>query len=280
MNPEPMLPRIPIIYISILCILFFACSKNKAPKNAVAQVGNSVLTVDQLHSSFPVEYKHLIKKEQYLDYIKRWMDEEILYQHALDKKIDIIPDLAEKIKGLKKKIVVEHYLDLEFSDVNFKPQEAAVQQYYESHPDDFLRTEPEVRLLQLKVGGDRLAWEIHNKIKRNNFWGLIHEYSTGPKPESLKDVPFKKKQELLPCIADPAFNMRVGGTSIPIKCDDGVRIIRVAERKKSGTLKILSSVKDEIHTILVQKWQQRNLHEKIDDLKKEIYFSSNLDLVP
>ena len=77
-----------------------------------------------------------------------------------------------------------------------------------------------------------------------------------------------------------AFDIKKGGISSPQKCDDDIYIVRVIERKKAGTLKDLSDVKEEINNILVQKWHQRNLREKIDDLKKEIYFSSNLDLIP
>jgi len=264
----------------IICISLSFCAKQNEHKDAVAQVGNAVLTFQNLQNSFPREYKHLIKKEQYLDYIKRWMDEEILYQHALANKLDLNTDVADQIYALKKKIVVEYLLAREFSDVKYKPEEAALNQYFETHQDDFLRTEPEVRLLQLKVKDHKLAWAIHSKIKGGNFWGLIQKYSEGLKPESVRDIPFKKRGELNSCLAEPAFDIRVGGISSPHKCEDGVYIVRIAERKKTGTLKEYSDVKEEIHNILVQKWHQRNLSKKIDALKKEIYFSSNLELIP
>jgi len=243
-------------------------------------VGNSVLTLRQLQSSFPQEYNHLIKKEQYLDYIKRWMDEEFLYQHALELKMDLGADVTEQIYALKKKIVVEHYLTRDFTDVNYKPEEVIVKQYFEAHQDEFFRSEPEVRLLELMVNQIKFAWKIHNKIKGNNFWSLIREYSEGPRPESVGEIPFKKRGELNSCFADLAFEMRVGGISSPLKCDDDVFIVQVARRESAGTLKEFSDVKEEIHNILVQKWHQRNLREKIDNLKKEIYFSSNLELIP
>ena len=189
-------------------------------------------------------------------------------------------DVAEKIYELKKKIVVENLLALEFSDVKYQPEEVAVKQYYETHPDDFLRSELEVRLHQIKVKGNKLAWAIHSKIKGNNFWSLVQEYSEGPKPESARNISFKKRAELDPCIADLAFDMRIGGTSSPQTCEDGVYIVRVTEKKKPGTLKELSAVKEEIQNILLQKWHQRILIEKIEEIKKEIYFSSNLDLIP
>lgn len=275
MNPKKL-----IFALLTICFCLTTCSKSTQQKNAVAQVGNSVLTLNQLQGSFPQEYKHLIKKEQYLDYVKRWMDEEILYHHALEKKIDLNSEVADQIYALKKKIIVEHFLAQEFSDVNYKPEEVAVEQYFESHQDNFFRTEPEVRLQQLRVENTKMAWNIHKQIKGDNFWSLVQEYSELPTPEFARDIPFKKRGELNSCFSDLAFQIRVMGISSPRKCNDGVYLVRVTEKKIPGTLKELSDVKEEIHNVLVQKWHKRNLAEKIYDLKKEIYFFSNLDLIP
>ncbi len=266
----------------VLAFMFLGqgCERSEKPKDVVAQVNNSILTLTRLKEQFPQEYAKLIKKEQYLDFIKRWMDEEILYQDALKKKMDEDPDVQEKILELSKKIVVEAYLKKEFMDIKYEPEEAAVNHYYQTHADNFVRSETEIKVASLVVESLKLAWEVRGLVTGENFIDLVQEYSIADKLQNFDGLRFQKENDLDSCIAESAFNTRIGGTTTPIKCEDGYHLVRVVDKQNPGTTRALEDVREEIEHHLIQIWRKRNLEEKIDELKKEIYFSSNLDLLP
>jgi hypothetical protein len=274
------------ITISGVCLICFfstvitVCTKSGDTRNVVAQVGNSVLTQEELKNNFPVEYEHLITHEQYLDFIKRWIDEEVLLQAAVKRKVHLNPEIKTKIKEQRKKIIVEEFLARESKGFSYVPDEEAIQQYYESHQKEFIRRESEIKYAGIVVKSLKQAWQIREMISTGNFMAMIRAHSIGEIPESFADLPYQRMNEIDTCIYSVVFSTRIGGTTQPIRCGDNYHLVRIIDRQGPGTLKPLDEVKQEIANILINGKQKKYLDMKIQELKSDVFFTYNLDLVP
>ena len=90
--------------------LLAACKKQETRSVVLAQVGKSSLTLEDLRESFPAEFEQLIRREQYLDFIKRWIDDEAVYQQAKQAKLETDPIVARKLEKVRRKLLIEEFL--------------------------------------------------------------------------------------------------------------------------------------------------------------------------
>jgi parvulin-like peptidyl-prolyl isomerase len=270
-----------LLYIlGISLVANLSCRKSKEGKNVVAQVGGSVLTLQELQDNFPSEYRHLIRREQYLDFIQRWIDEEILLQQAMEEKLHLKSEIKRKISEQRRKVIVEEYLTSLSRNYSYAPDEEAIQQHYQEHESEFLRREPEIRYAEIVVKSLKEAWLIRKKVKENNFLSLVKNHSLGEQPNSLDELPFKKFNELDSCISSAAFSTIIGGATSPVNCGDKYHIIRIIDKQGRGTVKPLKEVTEEITNILISKGRKKYTREKIEELKSDIFLAYNLDLIP
>ncbi len=266
--------------MAVLLWLFTGCKPQPVKAKIVAQVGSAALTLEQLRGNFPKEYEHLVSKDQYLDYVKRWIDQEILYQEALSIKLNENPAIIRLISEQTKKIIVEEYLARHSMGITYTPDEPAIQQYYDVHQAEFLRQEPEIKFATISLKSLKKAWEVRELVNANNFISILNQVSLGLKPVSLQDLSFKKFDEIDACIASEAFSIRIGGISRPLKCNDVYNILRVVDKKAAGSLKDIDDVREEIANILVNVWSKKQLDQKIKELKDGMFYSYDISLVP
>lgn len=136
---------------------------------AVVQVGKSRLTLADLREMIP-SWDSLSTDEQ-AKQLKAWVDEELLYQAALDSKIDDNPDVAKAVENAKRKIITTAYLSAVNDSIKVSKEE--VHAYYESHQQDFLR--------------GRYRWT--GVIVSYPKWDIGYEYFKAKKNERFTDAP-------------------------------------------------------------------------------------------
>ena len=79
----------PLAGIGVIAVFaLMACQNKSTPAPVVlAQVDQAKLTLDEIRESFPAEYEKILPREQYLDFIQRWINDEVVYQQALKIKL-------------------------------------------------------------------------------------------------------------------------------------------------------------------------------------------------
>jgi len=269
-----------VLGILLFLVVFNSCLEPKKKDNVIAQVQSAVLSLEELENNFPAEYSNLVSKEQYLDFIKRWVDEEILLYEAEKTKLHLEPDVQRKIRESRKKIIVEEYLARESTGFSFTPDESSIRQYYESNSQSLLRKEPEFKFAVIMLPTLSDAWQLRTKVEADNFFQLQALHSVGEKTVSIENLRFKRLSELDTCYSDDVLNIRVGGTSSPIACGDRYFLVKCVDKKSAGSLRAYEDVKDEISSVLINIRHKKHLEKMINDLKSEIFFSFNPNLVP
>ena len=280
--PIPALCRSLTTLVCLGALAGFLNGCKKEPEKAVvlAQVGNSTLTLEELRESFPVEFEQLIRREQYLDFIKRWMDDEVVYQQALSAKLESDPVVGRKLAKLKRKLLIEEFLSKENAAEVFEPDEMAMNQYYEMHKEDFRRKVPEVKFAQIRVQTNKQAAELRSKAARGDFLALATANSLDPVPESYSSIAFKKQTDFPPCLSQDITGAGIGAVTLPVACPDGFYLVKVLERQDAGSLIPFAEAKEEISGILVMDRKDKLLEGRISKYKEGISVSYNLDQIP
>lgn len=153
-----------------------------------------------------------------------------------------------------------------------------VTDYYHLHLQDFKDPES-VRVSNILVRTrDRLdseakvqAKEILKLLKEGaDFSQLAQEHSQGPGAADGGDMGFVFKGQLLPEIDQEIFKLNPGQTSDLVKSDLGYHIFRV-EEKRAEEIKLLDTVKAQIHEILFKQKFEEIFSEWMGKLKKHAY---------
>ncbi|GEM_PF-2027714 len=265
----------------VLCLVSLqGCKHDKEKAAVLAQVGTSTLTLAELRESFPVEFEQFIRREQYLDFVKRWIDDEVIYQQA--QKADLAKDssVARKLAKVRRKLLIEEFLARENASEVFEPDEISMNQYYEMHKEEFRRKVPEVKFIHLRAQSSKQASDLRSKINRGDFLAIAAANSLDPAPESYASIGFKKQSEFPPCLTQDIASANVGAVTLPIACPDGFYLVKVLERQEAGSLISFAEAKEEISGILIMDRKDKLLEGRIAKYKEGLAIGYNLDQIP
>ncbi len=270
--------RMLLTAVAVFCTLL-SC-KNKSQSPVVAKVGSSVLTLDNLYKSIPPEYSDFVTREQMINYVKQWIDNEILYQEALRQKIDKEDEIKERLKRMKQDLLCAEIINRNAGSAqNIQISDGMLEQYYNENKSKFLRAKDAVRYIQIVVDDAAAAWNVRAKVTPDNFLYCASQYSKIPVPDP-RTVPYVSLDEIPPQIAKEIAVMRIGGTSNPIKTDLGYHIVRILDKQAKGSIKLLDEVREDIVNILSTKTQNAAIERMLSGLRSKMAVEVHLDVVP
>ena len=256
-----------------------ACQKAEPQGVVLAEVNGAVLTLEELRDAYPAEYEKFLPREQYLDVIQRWIDDEAVYQQALARKLDQEPEMKRKLQRLQRRMIIEEFLAREVGVAGeIEPDEGALTRYYENNKSDFLRRAPEYRYLHIRLATLKDALAVRAKVRGNNFAALSQTHSLDTAPEFL-DPPFRKTSEMPTCLHD-LLDARPGWVSNPVSCPDGVYLVRLLDRIEAGTPLPFPEVRASISARLSMQHKEKMRQSKIRQYKEGVTININIDQIP
>lgn len=268
-----------ILLIALFLSLLVGCAKKENETDVIARVGKSVLTNEDLWKRLPAEYSSFVTRKQNMEYVRRWVESEILYQEALKRKVHKLSDIQKKIKKAEKDILVAEMMDRlcrpSFQDFT----EAEIQRYYEEHRQEFVRNKQELKAIHILVPGQKKAYEVKRKIKEGNFIQLAKEYSIDPveEPSGANFIPV---DEMLPELARAAAAVSIGGTTRPVSTPKGYYILKILDKQPANTQRALEEVHGEITSRLIAGRQKDRIKNVVKKLEKEIPVEYYLERLP
>ncbi len=260
-------------------LLMVACEKSGSQPVVLAQVDDAKLTLDELREAFPAEYEKVLPREQYLDVIQRWIDDEAVYQQALKHKLDQDPQVRRKLERLRRRMLIEEFLSRELAaTTESEPDEGAMTRYYEDNKSDFLRKAPEYRYAHIRVNTLKEALALRSKVRGDNFTALARTSSLDTAPEFV-EPPFRKASEVPACLHD-VLDAHPGWLSNPVSCPDGVYLVKLLDRIEAGTPLPFQEVRAAISARLSMQHQEKMRESKIRQYKEGASISLNVDQIP
>ncbi len=269
-----------ISFVALFIVVCVGACSHKIQSPVVARVGQSILTLDNLYKSIPAEYSDFVTREQMINYVKQWIDNEILFQEALRQKLDKEDEIKERLRRMKQDLLCAEIINRNAgSPQNIQIEDEMIQHYYDENKKKFVRTKDAVRYIQIVVDDAAAAWTVRGKVTADNFLFCASQNSKIPCPDP-RTVPYVSVEEIPPSISREISAIRIGGISNPIKTDLGYHIIRVLDKQAKGSIRQLDEVREDIINILSTKTQNATIERMLSGLRSKMVVEVHLEIVP
>ena len=266
------------------CALIFAvlsgCSGEKqAESPAIVIMGNETLRLDDLKNSIPPELHATISKQDFEEYVNRWIDSHILYQKGLELGLANDPEIRRRVREFEIRLIGSAYLDSTLqTEIIVTPAEIA--KYYEENRDIFVRDKQEIYLKHLLLEDKKTTDDLYRKLRRNqaNFDTLLVQYNAHL-PEDEKNLGYVSEDDVVDVIWNKVKNYRGNAMVQPVQTDFGYHIFKVIDKKAEGSIKELADVEIEIEARLRQDKLEEKYNSLLTQLKSSVKIETYFDLL-
>ncbi len=122
-----------LFFIGIFLLL--SCGEKKKPEKIIARVGDAVLTQSQLEKALDSErYKRKFKEE----FVRQWIETELLYKKALDEKIISDSLFNEILTESKKELAAAFLISKILDDKKIELSNNEIRDFYKNNLSEFL----------------------------------------------------------------------------------------------------------------------------------------------
>lgn len=268
--------------LGALCALgacLFPSCKSQPASPVVAKVGSAQLTLDELYKTIPPEYSDFITREQIVNYVKRWIDNKILYHEALRLHIDKEESMRERMRRMKEDLLCAEMVSRNAVPLQeIRVPEEQIVQYFNENKGKFVRDKNVAKFLQIVCSDAAAAWKVRALVTQDNFQFLASQYSKVPLPDA-KNAPYVKLDDLPAELSQEIASTKINGTTNVIKTGSTYCIIRVLDKQPKGTMCLLDEVRDDIVNILAAKMQNAALERLISTLRSKMIVEVHLDVI-
>ncbi|MBN2411581.1 peptidyl-prolyl cis-trans isomerase [candidate division KSB1 bacterium] len=244
-----------------LIIITFCTKEDKPDSPIVAKVGKEIFTMNDLKQVIPQNSDLDISPLQIQNYIKRWIENELVYQEALVNGFEKDSDIQKGIEKLIRDYIVVKYLEKNI-DQGIEVTEAEIEEFYQNNSSEFIRPKDLYHIQLIAVTTYREANAIRSSlVSGQKFEDLAREHSLDESRENGGNLGWLTLDELPPILAE---KVPYSGINIinRIKSLDGYYVIRVIEKRSKGETQTLEEVRD-IITWRVKAWKRENKYRRL-----------------
>lgn len=250
------------LFSRMLCCLalvtFAACDMPFGKDDpVVVSVGDRNLTQSEVYKFVP-QWDSLDDRTR-LSFLERWIDEEVIYQEAVDAKIMDDSVLAAQIESTVRKMVVDYYME-SFADTMVIGDNEKLD-YYQAHRDMYLRGKTTVSGAILYFKDWASADAYYSEMKTRVINAVPSENPLVKEIVKFDSVAVTPDSCMIPDIV----KYPVGKLSVMRYCGGALKMAVVTERLDSAEVRPFKEVAEDVTNMV---WIE---HRKVvvDRLKKE-----------
>ena len=276
--------------IIITPLLLVSCLNNNK-SDWIVKVNKSDITKEEIQIGFnnlPDEIKQQIPAEKQGEYIiNQLIQNEILYQEAIKKTLNLKEDYQEYVKTLtnqfeyqKKQGLIDLFIQ-ETITPKIKVSDQEVIDAYEKNKDTLFKSYEERSISHIVVKTEKEANNIHRKLKNGSNFKTLAKTKSIDKTTSVNSgkIPGKFTEENLSKeFKESIFNLkRKGNYTKPIKSEAGYHIFKL-DAKEIVKAKELNEVKKFIENQIFITKRNQEIATLLDSLKESYKIEQNKEL--
>ena len=259
--------------LAAACVL--GCQKQPSADQVAARVNTAVLTQQDFNEALPPGMADIptAGKE---DFVRRWINSELLYQEAKRRGLHKDPKIVKQLKDIEREMLANNLLQKEIIEKQ-AVNEADAKAYFDKHQEEY---QVEVRLSQILVNSQDQAAQIKAALDKGADFGKL------AREKSLDTLTRSRGGDLVAYIPrgsgnlpldfeETVFVLPAGGISAPIKLPDGYRIIKVAERRPALDRVKFEDVRDGLMYALNMARQKQSFEALVEQLKSKAKVESH-----
>ncbi len=239
-----------LIAFLLLSLLVSGCTRQQVwESEVVARVGDRKLTASEISAWEASLNQAEIPQEARSTFIRHWVEEELLYQEALEQGLDSDAWVAGRLDEIMRDLLIARLLETRYEKI-VTPSAAAIKTYFDQNASEF--TWPHLHLeVEYWRSEDRRSLErLRSNVQRGRQAGIW----TG-KAGTLENgrIALNGRSSTIPEVWDVVSRMSVGEVSTVRHIDDNFWVFKLIDRRESGEQQGLEDVRDEIKMRLVEQ---------------------------
>jgi len=263
------------ISVVALLLLFTGCQQRNANEKVIARVGDEELTLTALVEDIPAQIRGELSSAEIRDFVLQWINNEVLYQEALNRNYDEREELQKQFEKLRKELLVNELIEMTL-DNRIAVTDQEIQAFYENNKQSFVLEEDMVKAYHALFKTQKEAKQFRNKLASGRpFRELIAEVFQDSLDVDDWDWGYFVKDDVIPEISTVAFKLRKGRISRPIKSEYGYHIVQVVDKLKKGDLRKFETVKEEIRLKLETTKKQEKYQRFLLQMKSKYKIETN-----
>ncbi len=247
-----------------------AAPSSAMPADAVVRVGSWSLTKEQFAQRLEAVKQMApdfdpANKDQRRLVLDQLVQQRLLVQEALEKKMDADPVVREAVEEFRNSVLAQQLVVSLIEKIEVSDDEAKAT--YEQYKDNF--TDPgKVRVSEILVATEAEAKEISAALLAGgDFAALAQQRSKAASAAKGGDLGLKAYDELASQkMAQIVFTLDVGKFSQYFEGPDGFYIVKLNERQE-GAVQPFESVKDQIKEAVLANKQEQTVVQHLDGLR-------------
>lgn len=245
-------------------------------EDVIARIDGTTLTVDKLKRSVPSHMESSISRAQHIEYVKNWIDKEILYQEALNRQLNKKEDITHQLKKMEKDLLCSEIIDRHIKKSEIKITEKMIRNYYATHKNSFTYGSDVYKYMEIVVDKVKPAWQLRKQLTVANFFSMAQKHSE-QKVNQPQEISYRSVERMPSALAEVIPNIRVNGITSPIKTKYGYSIVKILDRKSRGDIKAYHDVRDQITQILFAQKKEAKTRELVSRLRQKFNVEINLE---
>lgn len=149
-----------IKYLFIPILVLTGCGDESADNKIVARVKHAYLTEKEVESALSSEKNNGTFREEY---IRNWVEKEILYNEALERKVEN-KEFREKLDESRKQLAIAFFLDKYFGENHLPVNEKEFVEYFNKNRENYSVNSEAVIYNEIKFKDERQAILFRNRL--------------------------------------------------------------------------------------------------------------------
>jgi len=260
------------IFILNLFLFFGACTTKKDfDSTPVARVNDTFLTLSDIKKELNT---NLTSDDDVAKYAHEWVDEQLLFQAALNENLNLDKSLLKKRDIYYRKLLANTFLTT-VAAPKASINNNDIKKYYSKNKTSFVRKSDEAIVYHFLT---------ENKSEANKIRKILISNSSG---KARKDLFFKHKTEpitvkkgfLIKDLDKWIFSKTKKSVIGPVFSDSKYHVVQIIKKHKKGSVVSLDRAYDEIYNRLLQNEKKIALNSVMDSLRNSSTIYINKEIV-
>ena len=268
-----------LIYQFLIIVLFFAsCANNQTINDiVVAQVGESKLYLNEISKIIPTGLDENDSTLIADDFIKKWIKQELLIQKANENLSLEQKDVSKELQEYRNSLIIYKYKnELMKQRMDTVVKRIEIEQYYNSHPDNFNLNTDIVKAIFVKIPNEVAnPKQIKTLINDTSDEGIEElrdyclQYAKGFDIFLDRWVDFEMIKKNLPPELSDTERLLSGNRQIETKDPIYYYLVSIQDYRLRNQLAPLEYVEDNIRNLILNQRKINFLKEIEENIYKE-----------
>lgn len=238
-------------------------SGTNATSGEIVRVGDVVLTAEELEILSGGEGVYSADFEERRSFVKRWVDMQVLYQEALKRGLDELPEIKARLRELKMQVLADYLVFLELRE-RARVSEQEIEAYFAAHELEYRN---EYRVSQILVSTREEAERAMELLSKKSFEAVARLMSLGETSRRGGDLGYLTKGNMIPELEAIIFSMKPGETSDIIESPAGYHIFKLVDVREGSVAVGYEEVREQIMNELMLEKRERAYRSLLDSLR-------------